>query len=166
MKLGGRTTWLACLFLCCPWLILPPNGRVGKLVSGETRWPSKPKLFTIQHLKGKVCETLGLKEGTVIFNKEVMLEWLLGVRRRRKGIPGPDNSLDKGSVAWYQNGGAGQAGRLGFQAVHHHLWAERNWIHFPHLVRWQRETGMEGERERVSELMSVNALKIYEKNSQ
>jgi len=42
---------------------------------------------------------LGLKEGTVIFNKEVMLEWLLGVRRRRKGIPGPDNSLDKGSVA-------------------------------------------------------------------
>lgn len=57
------------------------------------------KLFTIQHLKGKVCETLGLKEGTVILNKEVMLEWLLGVRTRRKGIPGPDNSLGKGTVA-------------------------------------------------------------------
>ena len=125
-KIGWEHS-MAGLFLCCPWLILPANGRVGKLVSGDTRWPSKPKLFTIQHLKGKVCETLGLKEG-------ILLEWLLGIRTRRKGIPGPDNSLGKGTVAWYQNAGAGQAGRLGFQAVHHHLWAERNWIHFFHTL--------------------------------
>ena len=73
-----------------------------------------------------------------------MLEQVLGIKSRRKGI------LDTGLVAWLQNSGAGQA--LWALQASPPFWAERNLI-FPQLVE---------ENEREDEWAEV--WKCFESN--